>query len=384
MLESISDLDRIASSAICVDHFATRRIVEAPSLARASEVKAWMEINDFDVAPVQGSDQPMVVIRSELTDLADERIVITCARSVNNEQLVSGSTSLPRALEILRAHGWFLVYDNGEITGIVTRSDMERPAISIYVFARLISLEHGLRRLLGSYSNTPITDVPPSDVDAGGPRYLSDVLKAIRAIPTLVENLGFTSKSAFDRGTGFLVDLRNHLAHGRSILAQTSDAQGAVKRIYDLDRLVSGISCLLTERQQIWNAFESTTIVQKDQVEIIWAGSGSVKLPLPTPIHILTAYNPFERVLSNEENEKRHEALRRLLFHRPVQFLPVYGQSPDGQWIEPSYAVHGLSRAEACALARDIGQRAIFELDDQYLYVFGSDEQFRGQRVRHT
>jgi hypothetical protein len=343
-----------------------------------------MEINDFDVAPVQGSDQPMVVLRSELADLGDERIVITCARPVNNEQLVSSFTTLPRSLEILRSHGWFLVYDNGEITGIVTRSDMERPAISIYIFARLISLEHGLRRLLGSYSNTPITDVPPSDVDTVGPKYLSDVLKAIRAIPALVENLGFTSKSAFDRGTGFVVDLRNHLAHGRSILAQTSDAQGAVKRIFDLDRLVSCISSLLTERKQIWNAFESTTIVQKNEVENVWAGSGSVVLPLPTPIHILTAYNPFERVLSNEENEKRHEALRRLLLHRPVQFVLVYGQSPDGQWIEPSYAVHGFSRSEACGLARDIGQRAIFELDEQFLYVYGSDEQLRGQRPRHT
>ena len=97
MLESISDVNRIASSAICVDHFATRRIVEAPSQARASEVKALMEINDFDVAPVQGSDQPMVVLRSELADLGDERIVITCARPVKNEQLVSSFTTLPRS-----------------------------------------------------------------------------------------------------------------------------------------------------------------------------------------------------------------------------------------------------------------------------------------------
>jgi len=384
MLESISDVDRIASSAICVDHFATRRIVEAPSQARASEVKAWMEINDFDVAPVRDSDRPMVVIRSEMADNEDERIVITCARPVNCDQILSSSTTLSKSLEILRAHGWFLVYDNGEITGIVTRSDMERPAISIYIFARLISLEHGLRRLLGSYSNTPITDIPPSGVDTDGPKYLSDVLKAIRAIPALVKDLGFTSKSAFDRGTGFVVDLRNHLAHGRSILAQTSDAQGAVKRIFDLDGLVSRISCLLTERQQIWNAFESTTIVQKNEVEIVWSGLGSGKLPLPTPIHILTAYNPFEHVISSEENDKRHEALSRLLLHRPVQFLSVYGQSKDGQWIEPSYAIHGFTRSEACALARDIGQRAIFELDDQFLYVFGSDEQLRGQRPRHS
>jgi hypothetical protein len=341
-----------------------------------------MEINDFDVAPIRGQQQPMAIVRSDLAKINDERLVSDLAISVSNEQLISSSTPLPHALQVLRKHGWFFVYDDQEITGIVTRSDLERPAISVYIFARMISVEHGLRRLLGSYSNTPITDEPPDGKDSTGPKYLSEVLKAIQDIPVLIESLGFTTKTAFNRGTGFLVDLRNHLAHGRSILAQASDVQDAVKRIQDLEDLVCRISTLLTNREQIWSAFEATNIVQKIDGNIVWAGSGATSLPLPTPVHVITAFNPFEKVLSQEENQGRLAGLKQLLELYPVQFVSVSGESADGQWSEPSFAVHGFSRFQACELARRIGQRAIFELDDEFLYVIGSDEVLRGKRLR--
>jgi hypothetical protein len=382
VLDSIADVDRLASSAIRVEHFATHRVVEAPLDALVSEVREWMDVNDFDVVPILGNEQPLVVLRAELANVADDQPVAISARPAVKEQLVSSSTPLPIALEVLRDHGWLLVYENNDVTGIVTQTDMGRPAISIYIFARLISLEHGLRRLLGSYSNNPITDEPPNSPDSAGPKYLKDVLKAIREIPELVESLGFSSRRAFDRGTNFLVDLRNHLAHGRSILAQAEDAQDAVQRIKKLEDLVSKISGLLKEREQVWRAFETTNIVQKIDAEIVWAGPRATPLPLPTPIHIITAYNPFEKVLSSEENQQRQEALKRLLELRSVQFSSVRGMSPDGQWVEPSFAVHGLNRSAACALARYIGQRAIFELDDEFLYVIGCDEKVRGKRHR--
>lgn len=382
MLDSIADVDRLASSAIRVEHFATHRIVDAPLDALASEVRAWMDVNDFDVAPILGKEQPMVVLRAELAGVADDQPLAESARLVLHEQLVSSATPLPVALDVLRLHGWFLVCDHSEITGIVTQSDLGRPAISIYIFARMISLEHGLRRLLGSYSSNPITDEPPNNPEAVGPKYLKDVLKAIREIPELVESLGFASRKAFDRGTNFLVDLRNHLAHGRSILAQAEDVQDAVDRIEKLEGLVAKISSLLDERKQVWSAFESTNIVQKINADVIWAGPAATSLPLPPPIHIITAYNPFEKVLSFEENQQRQEALRRLLELRSVQFVSVCGISPDGQWSEPSFAIHGFTRSDACALARYIGQRAIFELDDEFLYVIGNDEKMRAKRSR--
>ena len=106
MLESIADIDRLASSAICVDHFATREVIEVPHNGRVSEVRAWMEVNDFDVAPLQGQQKPMVVLRSDLADGGEERPVQALARSVGQEQLVCSSTALPSALQVLQSYGW--------------------------------------------------------------------------------------------------------------------------------------------------------------------------------------------------------------------------------------------------------------------------------------
>ena len=129
MLDSIADVDRLASSAIRVEHFATHRVVEAPLDALVSEVREWMDVNDFDVVPILGNEQPLVVLRAELANVADDQPVAISARPAVKEQLVSSSTPLPIALEVLRDHGWLLVYENNDVTGIVTQTDMGKPAI---------------------------------------------------------------------------------------------------------------------------------------------------------------------------------------------------------------------------------------------------------------
>ncbi|HCQ01453.1 MAG TPA: hypothetical protein DIT99_12520, partial [Candidatus Latescibacteria bacterium] len=108
----------------------------------------------------------------------------------------------------------------------------------------------------------------------------------------------------------------------------------------------------------------------KLQSEIIAPGAGS--LPLPLPIHVITVFNPFGRVLDTAENEMRNDVLSESLSIRGLEFRPVLGRSPDSNWPEPSFAVHGLSRVEACKLARRLGQRAVFELDaDEFRVVSG-------------
>src|SRR5262245_61032601 len=194
----------------------------------------------------------------------------------------------------------------------------------------------------------PIPDAPPADSDSSDPRYLSAVLKGIRNVPNLVSSLGFATKSAFDKGTGFIADLRNHLAHGRSVLNHADDARSAVERIRDVDGLLGRVARLMVERDQVWRAFAATRIVHRQVIETVWSGPGAGALPLPLPVHVITACNPFEQVLSLAENTRRNEALSELLFARRLEFQPVLGRSPDGCWTEPSFAVHGLSRVEAC------------------------------------
>jgi hypothetical protein len=198
-----------------------------------------MAINDFDVSPLRNTTPPLFIRREDVDAMSPHECVGSIGQPVRPVQLVACSVPLSKALEVLHEYSWFFVSQEGELDGIVTRHDLARPAVSLYLFARIISLEHGLRRLLGTYTNMPIPDGPPADPDSSDPRYLRAVLKDIRNVPDLESSLYFTSKNKFDKGTDFIIDFRNHLAHGRRILNQADDARSAVERIRKIDDLLS-------------------------------------------------------------------------------------------------------------------------------------------------
>ena len=54
-------------------------------------------------------------------------------------------------------------------------------------------------------------------------------------VVSLRQALGYPSRKSFERVTGGLVSLRNHLAHGRSILTLSSRPAEAVERIQGLE-----------------------------------------------------------------------------------------------------------------------------------------------------
>jgi len=74
----------------------------------------------------------------------------------------------------------------------------------------------------------------------------------------------------------------------------------------------------------------------------------------------ITAYNPFSKLLTEEENEIRHANLIQELGIRNFHFLNGYGQSANGQWqAEPSVFVFNIDRETAIGLGTSFGQNAI-------------------------
>ena len=116
----------------------------------------------------------------------------------------------------------------------------------------------------------------------------------------------------------------------------------------------------------IWNIYINTYIIDD---RLVWAGPDAGRLPLKTPLHIITACNPFEKKLSEQENQQRNDLLWQRLQKLNVQIKPVIGCAPDQAWQEPSFATCGLTRKQACKLAEVFNQRGIFELNSQELLV---------------
>ena len=74
----------------------------------------------------------------------------------------------------------------------------------------------------------------------------------------------------------------------------------------------------------------------------------------------MTAYNPFSKLLSEEENAARQADLQRLLQERNFRFLNGYGESPNGDWnAEPSVFVFEIDRQTAVEIGRQFDQHAI-------------------------
>ena len=397
MFRYFKDLDKLAN-ALHVEHFATMddELQYVDSQEIAIEVLAWMKANDFDVVPVEKDGEKSFFIDREkdLKDLAEGEIIANRMKLIHSSdnELVSPDVLIKDALEKLNEREWFFVATNNVLQGIVTLADLGKPAVSFYLLAKLLMVEAGLRRLWGTYTNNPTADSPSKDGVDGDPKFFKDVLNKIKSHSKEVKD---TNKSDLlsdlkrlevtADNLSSMAALRNELAHGRNILSFAKDAKDAVKRNKKIDKVLAAISTLAdNSNKQIWKAYETTEIVKRTLTEEFWVASNVVDLPShlfsSSAIYIISAENPSGEVLSKNKNKDRTDALRDILNGRQFnnndskwKYEEVIGQSPDGQWKQDSFAVGGISKEEACQLARKFDQRAIFELTQDYIRVVPTD-----------
>jgi len=78
----------------------------------------------------------------------------------------------------------------------------------------------------------------------------------------------------------------------------------------------------------------------------------------------ITAWNPYSKSLSNEENQLRNNDLENELNLRSLRFINGFGQDPQGQWPgEESFLVLGISLEASKKLGAQFEQNAIVWAD---------------------
>lgn len=87
---------------------------------------------------------------------------------------------------------------------------------------------------------------------------------------------------------------------------------------------------------------------------------------LPAEFAIVTAYNPNGESHGSEENERRDQALRKILESRGIAHWQVTGCSPDGSHREPGYGIQ-CPIETAVELGRQFEQEAIFRIHNDEL-----------------
>lgn len=124
---------------------------------------------------------------------------------------------------------------------------------------------------------------------------------------------------------------------------------------FDVAEFAHAIVCV--ETNGVWmELVPGVDMVGSEQVE------GWRRAIAADVIHVISACNPGHRA-PDAVNVHQHEQLGERLRddgHLPMAAL---GMSPDRRWVEPSWAVSGLDRYQACAYGSIFAQVAVFEID---------------------
>ena len=396
MLKNFRDLKKFAEEAIRIEYFATmdEDLTTVKTNQPIIEVLAEMKANDFDIVPViQGQKILGYVEKNYLESFSKTHEFIgdiTDIPKMSQAKVIDlnnpESNSLEKAFKYLYCHRWFFVKRDKTIVGIVTLDDLKKSIVSLYVLSKLLMVEAGLRRLWGTYTNTPTPDTS-IDKDESFWTIIEDVKTQYHDNnEKIIKNLGYTFDSFNDLTKDIMLKLRNTIAHGGSVLSFANEKEKGIEEviecIWEIDKLLEAITKLTQNRDQVWKAFEKSYIFTKGQVKEYWVGVNTVDLPknLQLPVYVISAENPSEEVLSEEKNKVRTKAIRDVLNYRKFkssnrkwEYTEVVGQSPDERWNQDSFAVGGINKEEACKLAKMFGQRAVFELTQDYIRVIPTD-----------
>lgn len=119
-------------------HAILEPLQSCPANANAVEIAQALCVNDFDFAGVQfQEDGPVAgfVLRSDLKN----GIVQDHIQQFTEEHLIADSTPLAGLFSVLNKRESVFVLIGPDVKGIVTRADLNKPAVRIYLFS-LISL----------------------------------------------------------------------------------------------------------------------------------------------------------------------------------------------------------------------------------------------------
>ena len=201
----------------------------------SSEVKKVMLEQFVQVAGVRKNGMVTGYVRIE--DLTSG----TCgqrARSFSYDQMVYDSTSLMDVILILTRHDYCFLALLDEVVGVITRVDMEKPIVRMWLFGMITIIEMEFAVLINKkWPNESWRDLCSArrlrkaealceerlrisqQSDLLDCLQLGDKARVLFSDAEILKQIGFNSRSEADRAIKNVESLRNNLAHGQSIVA---------------------------------------------------------------------------------------------------------------------------------------------------------------------
>lgn len=255
---TVSGLRRLFDDRVTARYLA-EPFVALDGMADALEVRRFMDQRDFDVIGVRRFG--VVVGFADRNDLS-AGYLSDHLRPFEMRQLVDESVSVIDVLNRLAEVPGVCVEVMGQVSGIITRGDLQKAPVRMWLFALLSLLEmHFLRLLRSHHEDADWAGLIPTEsyrkarraldrrrkrneeIDLIDCTYFSDKVSAIAKTAPLRAALGFESEDATMEVLNELTRLRNDLAHGHDIVRQgAADLATIARRTEELLRLCEDVA----------------------------------------------------------------------------------------------------------------------------------------------
>lgn len=239
-----------------------------PADAPALEMKRILEEKGFDVAGVQAKpDGPVIgyVVKDQLQGQRTSEHLLP----LHAEHLVSDSTPLSEALSTLRSREHVFVVVAAGVKGILTRADLNKPPVRIYLFGLVSLLEMHLRYWVkATYEGESWQQaLKPSRLEAAQKLQearrkrnteisllaclqFSDLRDLVLEVEELRTKLGLGSKTKAKEWLEDAEELRNRLAHSQDDLVEGKSWEHLIDLVGMLDAAVSCSDQAVEERSR--------------------------------------------------------------------------------------------------------------------------------------
>ena len=215
----------------------------------AKQTHDWMQERGFDAAPIDDPEPHRVVVAQSLRPV-DQPVALQ-ARPLDAALLVSSDLSLADGIMRLKRQQFYFVMQRDQLQGIVTRADLQRPAVSMITFSLILSSEAAMREIIGRdlasswleklsrAARTKVEEVyevrlkTNTQVTKLECVMIHDLLSLLYGCREVIEQLGFT-KNKYKKWKERLRLLRDALAHGGGLLHAEPDPLCAIQLFEDV------------------------------------------------------------------------------------------------------------------------------------------------------
>lgn len=245
----IAALMNATENSITVKEIASTDLWWADPAADSSETCAFMRAHEYDVAPLQEM-QPYRFVA--VADLTGSGPVSTYAKPIDAAHMVSTSLGLAEGVIALKTRAFYFLLDGHRLSGVVTRSDVQRPAVSMVTLSLILICEAGLNQVIPSWMGATWAEQMPlkrrrhaeenlaqrrrynASLGLRDCLFIEDRLALVAKNRELLSELGFESRRKFEAWSNRLSRLRDVLAHAGSILHHEPDPECAIVLFSDV------------------------------------------------------------------------------------------------------------------------------------------------------